>query len=883
LIALAWRLLGRELRSGELRLLFAALAIAVAAVCAVGFFADRVHLALEREAQQLMGGDLVLSADHPLPEAYREEAARRGARMAETRVFPSMVGFAGGAQFAAQLADIKAVSSSYPLLGRLSAASRLGEAGAPAAGGPQGGSVWLDERLATALGAAPGDAVTLGRASLRVAAILTLEPDRGISFFGLAPRLMMHLDDVPATGLLQFGSRVRYRLLLAGDASTIDALRPWLEARLERGERLEDASNARPEIRSALERAERFLGLATLLTVILAAVAVALATRRYLQRHLDACAVMRCLGLTQKRLLRLHALLFFWLALLATAAGSLVGYGAHFLLADGFLGLIAVQLPPPGWRALGHGAAVAAVLLFGFALPPLLQLARVPTLRVLRRELGPPRPSLFGGYLLGSFLLGGLILIVAGDARLGALAIGGFAGALALFWLLARLLLAGIARLRGAGGPGWRQGLANLARQAPAASLQIVALSIGIMAMLLLTVTRGELLAAWTRSLPPDAPNRFIINIQPEQQEAVAAALSAFGIEAELAPMVRARLIAIAGRPVTAASYPEDERAQRLIEREFNLSWRDTLPPGNQISAGRWFESQESGQGRGGGAEQGVASVEEGLARTLGIALGDELLFSVAGIERTVRVTSLRKLAWDSMRVNFFVLTPSGVIDDLPASYITSFHLPESPQPSLPRARGRAGEGGAASADTSSSHPNLPPHAREGDNPPSAAKADLGLELVSRFPNLTVIDIAAAIAQVRTVMDRVAGAVRFIFLFTLAAGGIVLLSALLSMLDERRYDLAVMRALGARRRQLASALLAELAVIGGSAGLLAAGGALLVGQLIARQAFQLDMTPALWLPLLAAPGGALAAIAIGWWAVRRLLATPALILLRGGV
>ena len=827
MMALVWRLLGRELRSGELRLLFAALCIAVAAVTAVGFFADRVHLALEREARQLMGGDLVLSAEHPLPDAYRAEAARRRLEVAETLSFPSMVGFAG----ALQLADIKAVSAAYPLRGRLSAASRLGEAGAPVAGGPQPGSVWLDERLATALRTAPGDVVMVGRASLRVAAILTLEPDRGAGFFNFAPRLLMHLDDIPASGLVQFGSRLRYRLLLAGEASAIDGLRDWLQAHLAPGERLEDMSNARPEIRSALERAERFLGLATLLTVILAAVAVALATRRYLQRHLDACAVMRCLGMTQNRLLRLHALLFFWLALAATAAGSLLGHATHFLLVDGLRGLFAVHLPAPGWRPLAHGAAVAAVLLFGFALPPLLQLAKVPTLRVLRRELGAPRPSLLGGYLLGCLLLGCLIVVVAGDARLGGLVLAGFAGALAAFWLLARLLLAGIARLRGAGGPGWRQGLASLARHAPAASLQIVALAIGIMAMLLLTVTRGELLEAWTRSLPADAPNRFIINIQPEQRGEVAEALAAAGISAELAPMVRGRLLRIAGQPATAASYPEDERAQRLIEREFNLSWRDTLSPGNQITGGRWFTPREVGQG--------LASVEEGLARTLGIALGDELLFSVAGRERTVRVSSLRKLAWDSMRVNFFVLTPAGVIDDLPASYITSFHMP-------------------------------------------AAESGLGVELVKRFPNLTVIDIAAAIAQLRTVMEQVAGAVRFVFLFTLAAGGIVLLSALLLMFDERCYDLAVMRALGARRRQLATALLAELAVVGGGAGLLAAGGALLIGQAIAHRVFQLDMAPALWLPLLAAPGGMLAAIAVGWWAVRRLLAMPPLAVLQSG-
>ena len=828
MIALAWRLLGRELRSGELRLLFAALSIAVAAVTAVGFFTDRIRLALEREAQQLMGGDLVLISDHTLPDAYGAEARRRALLTAETLSFPSMVMGAGEAQ----LADIKAVSTAYPLRGRLAMTMRLGEAGRPVSGGPEPGTVWLDERLATALQLVPGATVKVGELQLRVAAILTLEPDRGINFFSLAPRLLMHLDDIPGSGLVQFGSRLRYRLLLAGDERNVAGYRRWLESRLVHGERLEDAQNARPEIRNALDRAQRFLGLATLLTVVLAAVAVALAARRYMQRHLDACAVMRCLGMTQGKLVRLHALLFFWLALLSALTGCLLGFATHFVLVGWLTELLAISLPLPGWLPLGQGAAVAGVLLFGFALPPLLQLAKVPTLRVLRRELGPPRPFLLGGYLLGFLLLAGLILLVAGDLKLGVLANAGFVAALGGFWLLARLAVAGVARLRGGqAGFGWRQGLANLVRHAASSTLQIVALAIGLMAMLLLTVTRGELLDAWQKAVPVDAPNRFIINIQPEQRQPVAEMLARVGVEAELSPMVRARLLSIAGQKVSAASFPEDERAQRLIEREFNLSWRAAMPPGNRVTAGRWFAPEEVGQG--------LASVEEGLANTLGIKLGDSLLFSVAGVEKTVRVSNLRKLEWDSMRVNFFVMTPPGVIEDVPASYITSFHLPE-------------------------------------------AQASLGTELVARFPNLTVIDIAAVIAQFRAVMAQVANAVQFIFVFTLVAGGIVLYSALLTAFDERRHELAVMRALGAQRRQLRQAMLVELAVIGSIAGLIAALGAMLLGQVIARQVFQLDMAPPLWLPLLAALGGALLATLIGWWAMRRLLTTPPLLALRAG-
>ncbi|MBS1157946.1 MAG: hypothetical protein H6R15_365 [Proteobacteria bacterium] len=827
MIRLAWRWLGRELRSGELRLLLAALVVAVAAVSAVGFFAERVRLALEHQAQQLMGGDLVLIADHPWSAEIIDEAGRRRLQLAETMVFPSMVQAAGEVQ----LADIKAVSSNYPLRGRLAAASQPGTAGVPVEQGPQPGTVWLDERLAGILHAVPGSTVTLGQSPLPVAAILTQEPDRSFNIFSLAPRLLMHLADIPASGLVQFGSRITYRLLLTGEPVALSGFRRWLEPRLGHGERLEDASNARPEIRGALERAQRFLGLATLLTVVLAAVAVALAARRYMQRHLDACAVMRCLGSPQHSLLRLHAALFVWLALLASGLGGLLGFAAHFALIHWLSQVINVALPPPGLVPLAQGAAVAAVLLFGFAFPPLLQLSKVPTLRVLRRELGPPTPFLLGGYTLGLLLLAGLLFVVAGDRRLGGLAVAGFAGALAVFWLLARLAVRLLAGLRRGRGFGWGQGLANLARHGRASALQIVALAIGLMAMLLLTVTRGELLAAWQRATPADAPNRFVINIQPAQRPLLAADFAAAGIRAELSPMVRARLLQVAGRPVSAASYPDDERAQRLVEREFNLSWRADLPAGNRLTSGAWFPAGATGQA--------LASVEAGLAKTLGIALGDELLFGVAGQEKRLTVSNLRQLDWDSMRVNFFVLTPPGVIEDAPASYITSFHLAESQQA-------------------------------------------FGRQLVAKYPNLTVIDVGVVIAQFQNIMAQVAGAVQFIFMFTLLAGAIVLYSALLSAFDERRYELAVMRALGAQRRQLRQAMLVELAAIGGLAGLIAAAGAMLLGQLIARRVFDLDLPINPLLPIFSLLAGALLAATIGWFAVRRLLDTPPLLALRAG-
>jgi len=825
--AFSWRLLGRELRSGELRLLFAALVVAAAAVTAVGFFGDRVRQGLQREAQQMMGGDLIVTSDHPLPERYREEARRHRLQLAETLVFPSMV-MAGGE---AQLADIKAVTSGYPLRGSLGRILHGEESSRETRQGPEAGTVWLDERLASMLNTRAGEVLRIGGATLPVAAILTREPDRGVNFFSLAPRLMMHLDDIGATGLVQFGARIRYTLMLAGDERDVAAYRKWLDDQLARGERVEDAGNARPEIRSILDRSERFLGLATLLTVILSAVAVALAARRYMQRHLDACAVMRCLGMTQARLLGLHATLFLWLSLLAGLLGSALGFAAHFMLMKWLHDVLALDLPAAGWLPLVAGFGVSGVLLFGFALPPLLQLARVPTLRVLRRELGTPRASLLGGYLFGLFLLAVLIVWVAGNLRLGLVAVAGFSGALAVFWAIARLFIAMVSRGRGGAGFGWRQGLASLGRHASSAAIQVVALSIGLMAMLLLTVIRGDLLAAWQGSMPADAPNRFIINIQPEQREALASELRKFGIESELLPMVRARLVRIGGQTVSSASYPDDERAQRLIEREFNLSWRADLPDGNRVVAGQWFRLDENGQG--------LASVEEGLAKTLGIRMGDELVFVVAGVEKTLRVSSLRKLSWDSMRVNFFVLAPPGVIEDAPASYITSFHLPP--------------ERAAAAAD-----------------------------LVKRFPNLTLIDVDAVLRQLQSVIGQVARAIQFVFVFALLAGGIVLYAAMLTAFDERRYELAVMRALGAQRQQLVQAMRVELAIIGALAGLFAAVGAMALGAVVGRQAFQLDLAPNFWLPLISAAGGAVLTMVIGWQGFRSLLRTPPLMALRHG-
>ena len=814
------RMLWRDLRAGELTVLGVALVLAVAAMTSVGFLADRVQQALTLESHQLLGGDLLLIADHPWPDAYRGEAARRGLQLAESATFPSMVSSDGKAQ----LAEIKAVSAGYPLRGALRVAPALNAADAETRSVPASGQVWPDERLAAALDAKAG--IRVGALTLEPSAVLTLDPDRGMNFFAFAPRLLLNLSDLPATRLLQPGSRVSYRLHLAGERDAVEAYRLWAEGRLGRGERLESMDNARPEVRNMLERAQRYLRLAALLAVILSAVAMGLAADRYVRRHLDACAVMRCLGARQMQILVIHGGEFFCFGLAATAIGCLVGFVAQFGLQTQLAGLITQTLPAPGALPWLQGFAVGNLLVAGFVLPPLLRLKRVPTVRVLRREWTAAEPVALAAYGIGILLLAALLFWVAEDVMLGGVVLAGFAVAVLLYAGVARLLLVLAKGVRA--GAGWRYGLASLRRRMRATVVQTVALGLGITTLLLLTVGRGDLLESWKSKVPADAPNRFLINIQPDQRQALADFLAAHGVaKPVLEPMVRGRLVAVNKHPVGPKDYA-DERAQRLVEREFNLSWTEALPPGNKVTSGRWH----------GKASASEFSVEQGLAETLGLKLGDEMTYEIAGVRLAAPITSLRRLDWDSMRVNFFVVAPPGMLESYPASYITSFHLPPD-------------------------------------------RADTVNALVREFPNITVIDVDALVRQLHATLDQVARAVEAVFGFALLAGVAVLVAALQSGQDERAADLALMRALGAGSSRIRAAVLAEFAALGCIAGSLGGFGAAGISLALARFIFHLEFMPAATLPLLGAALGLVGVALVGMAGTSQVLRSPPLAALRG--
>ncbi len=829
-IKLALRLLLRDWRAGELRVLALALIVAVASVTSVGFCADRVRQALTRDAHQLLGADLVLIADHAWKRDFADEIRKRGLAFAETAAFISMARYGE----AATLTGVKAVSNGYPLRGKLRVSAGLNLPDNDTDVVPLPGVAWIDARLAMALSLRLGDAVEVGKLKLTVGAILTLEPDRSASFFNFAPRLIMHVDDLPESGLVTTGSRVTYSLLAAGEPEAISALEKALKPRLGRGESLQSLENARPEIRNTLDRSQQFVGLTALLAVVLAAVAVSLATRRYSARHQDAYAVMRCFGASSGRLLRLAALEFTALGVVAGAIGCLIGFAAQFVIAGFVTELIGARLPLPSPLPAAQGFLTGLALLLGFALPPLLQLRNVPALRVLRSDSGLPEQAALLAWGIGIAVISCLLVWQSGDLKLGLTVLGGFAVAFLVFGLLAHVSLRLLARGngRGAGASGgtgrtmWRYGLANLQRHARTNTVQIMALALGLTAVLLLSFTRGDLLATWQATVPPDAPNRFIVNIQPEQKQPLLDLFNANALTPPpVHPMIRGRLMSLNGSPIKADDFAERDR--RMAEREFNLSSMAALPDANEVVAGRWFARNDAAS----------FSVEEGIARRLGWKLGDTLTWQVAGRDYSAPISSMRKLNWDSMRVNFFVIASPGLMDAAPTSFITSFHLPEA---------------SAAFANTVS----------------------------QRFTNLTVIDMSAILKQAQSVIGQVVRAVQFVFLFALGAGVLVLYSALLSTQDERRKEAALMRSLGASRAQILSSQRAEFAVLGALAGLLAALGATGIGWAIASQVFQFPYQVNHWV-WLAGPLAGLACMALNAWSgARSALNHPPLLALR---
>lgn len=829
--SLGWRTLWRDLRAGELRLLIVAVTLAVAALSAVGFFSDRLKGGLQRDARQLLGGDAVLASDNPAPAVFAEKARALGLQVGATQTFPTMGRAADEQGGASRLVALKAVSPGYPLRGQLLVSATADGAGEPTREVPAQGEVWVDAAVLESLDLHLGDPLLLGDSRLRITRVLVLEPDRGAGFMNFAPRVMVRESDLAATRLVQPASRINHRLAVAGEGPAVKAFTDWAEAEMKRsglrGARIESLDSGRPEMRQTLDRAEKFLNLVALLAALLSAVAVALAARGFAASHLDDCAMLRVLGQSQRTIALAYAFEFVLAGVAASLLGVALGYAVHYAFVALLAGLVDAALPAAtAWPAL-LGLGMGLTLLVAFGLPPVLQLAQVPPLRVIRRDLGGLKPASLLVLGLGVAGFAALLMAVSSDRLLGLIAVGGFAGAVLLFAGLSWLAVQALRRsVNESTAPRWLVLATRQVSARPAyAVVQVSALAVGLLALVLLVLLRTDLISSWRQATPPDAPNRFVINVLPEQADEFQAALRQAGVgQFDWYPMIRGRLVSINGRPVKPEDYP-GERAKRLVDREFNLSNTAERPPHNPVVAGRWTPD-----------EAGAVSVEEGIAQTLGLKLGDQLRFDIGGVQTESRITSLRKVDWGSLHANFFVIYPVATLPEVPVTYLAAFRAP--------------------------------------------AQSGFDNALVRQFPNITNVDMSSTLNQIQRVLEQVVQAVEFLFAFTLAAGLVVLFAAVTATREERAREFAIMRAVGASSRLLRQVQGAELLGVGLLAGFLASAVAAGVGWGLAYFVFEFAWTASPWVLLGGAAAGAALALAAGWWGLREVLRRPVVETLR---
>ena len=816
--------LQRDWRSGELSLIGIAILLAVASLTSVSFFTDRVRQATEIQATELLAADLVLRSSRPINEEIIERAKANKLITTLTTSFRSVI----VANEKLQMAEVKAVEEAYPIRGQLRTSESLFATETTTTETPSPGSVWADPRLMQLLSIDIGDTINLGASQFVVERILTYEPDRGGDIFNIAPRLLMNLSDVAATELILPGSRVRYRLLVGGDVNDVSDFRKQIESLENEYLQIQGIRDARPELKAALERAEQFLGLAALVSIALAGLAVAMSAQRYATRHFDNCAIMRCLGAEQRTISNIYLLQMLILSILSSLIGVMIGYIAQEGLVILASGLTKGTLPSPSIYPIFYGLIAGTITTIGFAMPQILRLRRVSPLRVLRRDL-VPMP--LGGTLTYAIAVATLALLTpwqSGNIKLTAYTFAGIILTMLILFFMSRLIIRYISFLRSRVNIAFRHGLSNVERRTNLSVAQIIGIGSGVMVMLLLSLIRTDLLENWRDRLPDGTPNYFLINIQPDEVERLRAFLKQDAeLTTALYPMIRGRLIAINDNAVDPDSYSE-QRARRLASREFNLSWAENIQPDNRIVEGRWWQPEEEGA---------FFSVEEGIATTLGINMHDTLTYNIGGQQVTGKVTNLREVDWDSFQVNFFVIANPGTLDNLASTYITSLYLAPEKRPLL-------------------------------------------MELVQSFPSVTVFDIDALISQVRIIMTQVIRTVEFVFSFTLITGFIVLLAALQTTHDERTRESALLNALGASRKNILAILTAEFLFIGLIAGVLAAISATLVEFILAKYVFNLEVTINFWVWLIAPLICTIVVVIGGLTGTRKVLNTPPIVALR---
>ena len=824
---LSWRFLLRDWRAGELWLLVLSMLMAVSASTAIALFSERLQLSLGRQVAELLGADMMIRSPGAVQESLLMEAEKQGLAHSTTLEFPSVV-VAGDEM---QLISAKAVESNYPLRGHIRAAAQPFAPDQIVDFVPEPGEAWLEPRLFPLLGVAIGDSILLGERELTVSRAITLETDRGGNVYSFSPRVLFNMDDVESTRIIQPGSRVSWRTLLAGSPAALTRFRNQVENKLDASERLISADDSRRDLRNSVVRLKQFLGLASIAAILLAGVAVAMASRRFVERRYDNTAVMRCLGAGRKQVFYLLAGELLLVALFVAIPGVILGWLMQAGIVNLLEGVLPAWLPRAGIVPMLVGGATGVITLAGFGLAPLLQLQEISPLRVLRRELTPVPASSMLVYLFSLSAMMALLWYHTGQLLMTIVLSASSALVLVVISLgLQRLLLRLGNHSRLLSLPlQWRLGIRRIVRQRSKTSAQLLAFSLIFMAMAIVLLIRTDLLDRWQSELPEDIPNYFALNIQPSEVSGYRNFLNEHQITtSDLYPVVRGRLIKINGVDVREA-VSKDGKLPNSINRELSLTWADQLPEGNILQSGNWWQKAD---------QQGV-SVEAELAGHLGISLGDSLTFMVSGNKITHKVSSTRSVQWESFRPNFYMIFPPGVIEHLPNTWLNSFHLPS-------------------------------------DN-----KLVLN-QLVREFPAMTLLDLDAVINQVRNMLEQSTIAIEAMLLALLLAGLLVMASVIESTIDERLQEGALIRSLGGTRKQLLTMQVGEFVLFGALSGFLAAAGAELCSYWLNVRIFELSWKPALWVWLVLPVGGALLVGCFGWLGIKRIIRQSPSIILKEG-
>ena len=835
-LALVLRFAGRDWRAGELRLLFAALLLAVGAVSAVSLFVDRLQRALVVESTSFLGADRVIDSSQAIPERFRDLARAEGLRVVDVVSFPSMV-FAesnsGRADGRSQLAGVKAVTPGYPLRGVLRVADEPFGASRVTSGMPELGEVWLDSRLFPALGVAVGDHVLVGHARFVVARVIAGEPDRG-GFSEFAPRLLMRAEDVPSTRVIQPASRIEYRLGLAGDDDRLAALKAAIESELAPNYRWRSIRDTGQNIARALERAESFLLLGGLLAVLLAGIAVALGANRYARRHFDHVGVLKTLGATPRDIQWGYTGVLLVIGVAGALIGLLLGALVHWAIIAALGDYLPRSLPWPGPRPLVVGLVTGFICLLAFALPPLLGLRKVSPMRVMRRDLAPSAAPFvtYGFGVVGSL---GLLIWYSGDVRLTVAALVGGLVAGGCFAVVALVLLRGGRVVGMQAGSMWRLALAGLQRRHRENVAQIMIFGFAIMLLLIMVLVRTALIDEWRAQIPEGTPNHTLINVAPDEAASVQSMLESNADWAgELTPMTRGRVSAVNDVPAAQWSRRIRSEGERgpgpgpRLRSERQLTFLAGLPDNNLVVEGEWWTETP---------EEPAISLTEDYAGYLGLALGDSMAFDIGGLPLVAKVTSLRRVQWESPQPNFFIIFSPGAMAGHPVTYMTSFFLPPEKKPFLN-------------------------------------------ELLSAHPTVTVVEWDAIIAQVRRIVASVTQAVELVLYLVLAAGTLVLIASIQSSRDLRLKEHALLRALGGTRKLISGALVAEFTVLGAFAGVVAAAGAEITVWALNSGIFELPTRLHPWL-LAAGPALGVAIVAtVGYLGTRKLVFSPPITVLR---